>query len=71
MNARLQPSYTNSVSPEYLRGLDKPHFTEQRIAQFSEQARAVVCLGQAYIDTHPAIAIFRCATEGSQTRDGG
>jgi anti-sigma factor RsiW len=71
MNARLQPSYTNDISPEYLRSLDKPHFTEQRIAQFSEQARAVVCEQQAYIDTHPAIAIFRCATEGSHTRNGG
>ena len=26
---------------------------------------------QTYIDTHPAIAIFRCATEGSHTRNGG
>ncbi|MBV7478360.1 hypothetical protein [Pseudomonas sp. PDM31] len=71
MNAPLHPSYTNDVSPEYLRSLDKPHFTEQQIAQFNEQARAVVCEQQTYIDTHPAIAIFRCATEGSHTRNGG
>jgi hypothetical protein len=71
MNARLQPSYTNDVSPEYLRSLDQPHFSEQRIAQFSEHARAVVCEQQAYIDSHPAIGIFRCATEGGHTRNGG
>jgi hypothetical protein len=71
MNAPLHPAYTNEVSSEFLRRLDTPHFTEQQIAQFSEQARAVVREKQAFIDAHPAIAIFRCATEGSQTRMGG
>jgi hypothetical protein len=71
MNAPFVPSYTNDVSPEYLRGLDNLHFTEHRIAQLSEQTQTVVCEQQAFIDTHPAIAIFRCATEGSQTRNGG
>ncbi|WP_223549391.1 hypothetical protein [Pseudomonas sp. A-B-19] len=71
MNAPLQPLYTNDVSPEYLRSLDNPHFTEQQIAQFHEHAQVVVRQQQAYIDTHPAIAIFRCATEGSHTRNGG
>jgi len=71
MNAPLQPSYTNDVSPEYLRSLDTPHFTEQQIEQFHEQAQVAVRHQQTYIDTHPAIAIFRCAAEGSQTRKGG
>lgn len=71
MNAPLHPLYTNDVSPEYLRSLDIPHFTEQQIAQFDEQGRTAVCEQQAYIDAHPAIAIYLCATEGSQTRMGG
>ena len=49
MNAPLQPLYTNDVSPEYLRSLDNPHFTEQQIAQFHEHAQVVVRQQQAYI----------------------
>ena len=71
MNAPFQPLYTNDVSPEYLRSLDVSNFTEQQIAQFSEQARTVVREQRAFIDAHPATAIYRCATEGSQTRMGG
>jgi hypothetical protein len=63
--------YTNEVSAEFLRRQDNPYFTEQQLAQFNEQAQATVRQQQAYVDTHPAIAIFRCATEGSQTRNGG
>jgi hypothetical protein len=71
MNASLHPMYTNEASAEFLRRLDNPYFTEQQLAQFNEQAQATVRQQQAYVDTHPTIAIFRCATEGSQTRNGG
>jgi hypothetical protein len=63
--------YTNEVSPEYLRSLNTPDFTEQQIAQFAEQSQAVVRQQESFIKAHPTIAIFRFATEGSQTRDGG
>lgn len=71
MNAPFQFLCGNAVSPEYLRSLDTPHFTEQHIARFDEETQATVREQQAYLDAHPAIAIFRFATEGSHTRNGG
>ncbi|MVW89259.1 hypothetical protein EI969_25550 [Pseudomonas sp. PB101] len=71
MNGPLSPMYTNEVSPEFLRSLDGPDFTEQQIAQFAEQSQAIVRQQESLIKAHPTIAIFRFATEGSQTRDGG
>lgn len=63
--------YTNEVSPEFLRTLDKSPFTEQQLAEFSEEAIALIHQQQAYCEAHPPLAIYRLATEGSQTRDGG
>lgn len=63
--------YTNEVSPEFLQSLDKSHFTEQQLADFHEDALAIVNQRQAYINAHPPIAIYRVAAEGSQTRNGG
>lgn len=71
MNAALPLLYTNEVSPEFLRTLDKSPFTEQQLAGFDEHALAVVNQQQAYAKAHPPIAIYRVATEGSQTRNGG
>jgi hypothetical protein len=71
MNAPLHTSYTNKVSPEFLRRLNDPPFTEQQLAGFNEQALAIVNQQQAYAEAHPPIAIYRAATEGSQTRNGG
>jgi len=71
MNAPLKATYTNEVTAEYLRTLDGPYFTEERLAQFCEESLAVVRKQQDYLDAHPARAVYRLATEGSQTRDGG
>ncbi len=71
MNATSALLYTNEVSPEFLRTLDKSPFTEQQLAGFNEQALAVVHENRAYAKAHPPIAIYRVATDGSQTRDGG
>ncbi|VVO12272.1 PAAR domain-containing protein [Pseudomonas fluorescens] len=71
MNAPLHPLYTNEVSPEFLRRLDDSPFTEQQLAGFNEQALAIIRQRQAYAKTHPPLAIYRWATEGSQTRKGG
>ena len=71
MNAASSLLYTNQVSPEFLRTLDKSHFTEQQLAGFSEQALAVVNDRQTYAKAHPIIAVYRVATDGSQTRNGG
>lgn len=72
MNASLHPFfYTNEVSPELLRSLDNVPFSEEQIAQFREEAWAIIHEQQAYFRNHPPRAIYRFATEGSQTRDGG
>jgi hypothetical protein len=71
MNAPLHPLYTNEVSPEFLRSLNDSPFTEQQLAEFNEQALAIIHQRQAYAKAHPPFAIYRWATEGSQTRNGG
>ncbi|HEY0290249.1 MAG TPA: hypothetical protein VGC62_25110 [Pseudomonas sp.] len=71
MNAPLTPSYTNEVSAEYLRTLNKSVFTEEQLAGFSEETLAIFRKQQAYTAAHPPIGIFRLATEGSQTQRGG
>jgi len=71
MNASLHTSYTNELTPEVLSGLDFSPFSEEQIAQFHEEARAIILQQRAYVATHRPCAIYRFATEGSQTRDGG
>jgi hypothetical protein len=71
MNAPLHLSYTNEVSPEFLRSLNDSPFTAQQLAQFNEQALTIIRQRQAYVNAHPPVAIYRWATEGSRTRNGG
>ncbi|WP_256591057.1 MULTISPECIES: hypothetical protein [unclassified Pseudomonas] len=71
MNAPLHTSYTNELSPEVLSSLDISPFTEEELAQFNEEARTIVLQQRAYVEAHRPCAIYRFATEGSQTRDGG
>jgi hypothetical protein len=71
MNSPLSALYTNEATSEFLRRLNDPHFTEDQLAEFSDEAVAMIHEQQAYIDAHPALAIYRLATEGSQTRGGG
>lgn len=63
--------YDNQISPEELERLDLSPFSEQQIADFSEDARAIIHQTQDYVRTHPPIAIYRFATEGSLTLRGG
>ncbi|MGP0015886.1 hypothetical protein [Pseudomonas sp.] len=71
MNTVAPLMYTNEVSPEFLRTLDKSPFTEQQLAEFNEETMSLIHQQQAYCEAHPPLAIYRLATEGSQTRDGG
>ena len=71
MNAPLHPLYTNEVSPEFLRRLDDSPFTEEQLAGFDDEVMAIIRQQRAYAEEHPPRAIYRVATEGSQTRDGG
>lgn len=65
------PLYTNEVSQDYFRECDQQRFTEEQLADFNEEVRKSVRQQQDYLKNHPPIAIYRLATEGSQTRDGG
>ena len=71
MNAPLHPVYTNEVSPEFLYRLDDSPFTEEQLAGFDDEVMAIIHQQQVYAEEHPPRAIYRVATEGSQTRDGG
>lgn len=71
MYAPFQPSYTNDVSSEFLSRLDNSPFTEEQLAGFDDKVMAIIHQQQAYAEEHPPCAIYRVATEGSQTRDGG
>ena len=71
MNGPLHSFYTNEVSPEFLCDLDAHHLTQERLAKCCDETLAVVRKQQAYIVAHPARAVYRLATEGSQTREGG
>lgn len=71
MNASSLLLYTNDITPDLLCTLDKSPFTEQQLASFDEHALAIIERRQAYAIDHPAIAIYRMAAEGSQTRNGG
>ena len=71
MSASHTLLYTNEVSAEFLIELDMPAFSEQQISGFGEQALKIINERDAQNKAHPAIAIYRIATEGSQTRNGG
>ncbi|HEF4761580.1 TPA: hypothetical protein SAN82_004037 [Pseudomonas putida] len=71
MNAPTHPLYTNEVSPEFLRRLDNSPFTEEQLAKFDDETMAIIDQQRAYANAHPPHTIYRVATEGSQTCDGG
>lgn len=71
MTTSLVPMYTNEVTGDFLQSLDKPTFTSEQMAEFHEDAVAVIRRNEAYCLAHPPTGIYRLATEGSQTRNGG
>lgn len=71
MSSAISTLYTNEVSPDFLRTFDKSPFTEQQLSSFNEQALATIKQQQEYRNSHPPIAIYRIAAQGSQTRNGG
>lgn len=71
MKAPLHSLYTNEVSPEFLCRLDDSPFTKEQLAGFNDEIMTIMHRRQAYSEEHPPCAIYRVATEGSQTRDGG
>ncbi|AVJ25512.1 hypothetical protein GIV23_14425 [Pseudomonas sp. PA-1-2A] len=71
MNASHTSLYTNDLTSDVFSQLDSSPFTEQQLSHFNEQALQLVKDQRAYCSAHPPIAIYRVATEGSQTRNGG
>lgn len=63
--------YTNKASPELLRSHNNSPFTKQPIAGFGEEVMNRLHQQQAHREAHPACAIYRLATAGSQTLKGG
>jgi hypothetical protein len=71
MKSSSQQFFTNEACDEYLLTRDQQVFTDEQIAGFSAEVVAIIHKQQAYFSAHPPIAIYRYATQGSQTRDGG
>lgn len=66
------PRYTNEASAERLSHMDDLYFEPERLLEgCDEEIAELLKRHQAYAKAHPPIALYRVATEGSQTRDGG
>ena len=71
MTTPLSPLYDNTASPELLSRLSQPRPSDMQHANLSEDVAALIRKNEAYAAAHPPIAIYRFATEGSRTRNGG
>ncbi|MFL6969501.1 MULTISPECIES: hypothetical protein [Pseudomonas] len=71
MHSSLDAPYTNEISQESLRHLDDLYLEPRQLEGYGEDVAAFVSRQKAFVEAHPPIAIYRVATEGSQTRDGG
>jgi len=71
MHSSSYTPYTNEVSREYLRHLDDLYLEQQPLDGFDEKVITFLNQQKAFVMAHPPIAIYRVATEGSQTRYGG
>lgn len=63
--------YTNELTAEMLAAFDQSPFTAEQLAGMDDEARAAVEKQDEYARYHPVTAIWRQATVGSLTRDGG
>ncbi|WP_275629289.1 PAAR domain-containing protein [Pseudomonas sp. 273] len=63
--------YTNEATAELLQKINTPYFSEADLATFDAQTAEWVRQRQAWEQQHPVIGIYRAATEGSLTRQGG
>lgn len=63
--------YTNDITEEALRQMNKPHYSEEQLASMPPLSAEVVRENQTYHQRHPIIGIHRVATEGSRSQLGG
>lgn len=59
------------MTPAILAGMDRSPFSPDDLAAMSDEARGLVETQAEYLRQHPITAIWRQATTGSLTRDGG
>lgn len=71
MHSSLDAPYTNEISRESLFHLDDLYLEPRQLEGYGEEVAAWVNRQKAFVEAHPPIAIYRVATEGSQTRNGG
>ena len=67
----MSQQYTNELTPEILAGMDKSPFTPAQLAEMSDEALPLIQEQDDYARQHPVMAIWRHATTGSLTRNGG
>lgn len=65
------PFYNNEISPERLKELNKPYFSEEQIKSFDAEVTEFIRRNQTERLENPAIAIRLFASEGSQSKRGG
>ncbi|MCL6704234.1 hypothetical protein [Pseudomonas sp. T1.Ur] len=71
MHSSYRATFTNEATDDYLRHLDDLYLERQQFDGYGEEVEAFMEKQKAYVQAHPPIAIYRVATQGSQTRDGG
>ncbi|MBC0856774.1 PAAR domain-containing protein [Pantoea stewartii] len=67
----MEQQYTNELTPDVLACQDVSPFSPEQLAEMSDEARALIEEQKVFCRSHPVNAIFRIATDGSLTRDGG
>ncbi|VEA68189.1 Uncharacterised protein [Serratia plymuthica] len=65
------PFYTNELTPEILAEIDQSPFTQERLAEMNDEARAIIEKQNEYVRQHPVTDIYRIAVAGCLTRRGG
>ncbi|WP_191831090.1 hypothetical protein [Pseudomonas fluorescens] len=63
--------FTNALTSPLVAELSQPPFADEQLSTFSPQALALINERECYDQNHPVTAIYRMATQGSQSRDGG
>ncbi|MFO6297095.1 PAAR domain-containing protein [Rahnella selenatireducens] len=67
----MEMQYTNVLTPELKASLNRPSFSPEQKSVMGDDARLHVEAQEAFLREHPVVAIYRVATEGSQSREGG
>jgi uncharacterized Zn-binding protein involved in type VI secretion len=63
--------YNNEVTAEILASFNKTTYTSEQIVEMADDAHAVIAEHEEFNRLHPVTEIYRIATAGSLTRQGG